>query len=282
MPARPPTLDLLLLLALEEDSPAGDVTTEAIVDAGARGRGRFVARAAAVLAGQEAAARVFALVDAGIEVVFDRPDGAWLEAGERFAEARGRLVSLLRAERTALNLLQRLSGVASLTRRFVDAVAGTGAAVVDTRKTTPGMRALEKAAVRAGGGRSHRSSLSDGVLVKTNHVRLAGGVGEALRRARAGAPHTLRVEVEVRDLAELDQALAAGADAVLLDNMSPGAVAEAVAAVRGRCLLEASGGIHLDNVRAFAEAGVDLVSVGALTHSAPAADLAFELEEIGP
>jgi nicotinate-nucleotide pyrophosphorylase (carboxylating) len=273
-----PALTRLLLLALAEDAPSGDATSEAVLgDEELVASGRFVARAPCVLAGTRAAAQVFTLVDPEAKLSFQQADGARLEAGQAFGIASGRATSLLLAERTALNLMQRLSGIATLTRRFVDAVAGTRAQVVDTRKTTPGLRALEKAAVRAGGGRNHRHSLSDGVLIKTNHVRVAGSVAEAVARARRRACHTLRVEVEVRDLLELGQAIEDGADACLLDNMTPQAMREAVAQARGRVLLEASGGVRLENVREVAGTGVDLVSVGALTHSAPAADLAFEV-----
>ena len=279
MPGRTPPIDRILLLALAEDLPSGDVTTAAVVTGEPLARGAFVARAPSVLAGTGAASRVFELVDPEVRVRFARADGDRLAAGERFGEVSGPAASLLGGERTALNLLQRLCGVATLTRAFVDAVAGTGARIVDTRKTTPGLRALEKAAVRAGGGRSHRSSLSDGILIKTNHVRLAGSVAEAVRRARLAAPHTLRVEVEVRDPGELEEALAAGAEACLLDNMTVAGLRECVRLAGGRCLLEASGGIRLDNVRAVAETGVGMISVGALTHSAPAADLALEIDK---
>jgi nicotinate-nucleotide pyrophosphorylase (carboxylating) len=273
-------LDRLILLALEEDLPAGDVTTAAIVPDDRPARGRFVARAPLVLAGTAAALRVFALVDPGVRLRFLAADGTSLGAGDCFGEAEGSAAGLLAGERTALNLLQRLSGVATLTRRYVDAVAGTAARLCDTRKTTPGMRALEKQAVRAGGGHNHRSSLSDGVLIKTNHVRVAGSVGEAVRRALERSPHPLRIEVEVRDLAELDQGIAAGADICLLDNMSLETIREAVKRSAGRVLLEASGGVSLDTVRAIAATGVNLISVGRLTHSAPAADLAFEVEPL--
>lgn len=275
--SRPVHLDRLLSLALEEDLPFGDVTTDAIVGAESQGLGEFVARSALVLAGAGVAARVFALVDDGSRVEFDARDGDALPAGSRFGRARGALRSLFRAERLALNLLQRMSGVATLTREYVTAVAGTEATIVDTRKTAPGLRALDRLAVRAGGGRNHRSSLSDGVLIKTNHVRVAGSVATAVERARAACPHTLRVEVEVRDLEELREAMAAGADICMLDNMTLAAMAEAVKVNAGSCLLEASGGVRLTTVRAIAETGVDLISVGALTHSAPAADIAFEI-----
>jgi nicotinate-nucleotide pyrophosphorylase (carboxylating) len=216
-------------------------------------------------------------------------DGQPIAPGDTIARLRGPAASILKGERVALNLLQRMSGIATLTRRYVEAVAGTGAVVVDTRKTTPGLRALEKYAVRVGGGQNHRTNLADGVLIKDNHlaaVRNDGhGIAEAIRRARAAAPHTIRVEIEVTSLEEVDQAVAAGPDIVLLDNMAPEVMAEAVRRIRagapggrGRALAEASGGIRLETVRAAAEAGVDLISVGALTHSVPALDISLELE----
>ena len=274
---RPVHLDRILALALEEDLPYGDVTTDAIVETVSEGRGEFVARARLVLAGSEVAARVFTLVDATSRSEFEARDGETLEAGARFGVVRGALHALFHGERLALNLMQRMSGIATLTREFVSAVVGTGAIIVDTRKTTPGLRILDKMAVRAGGGRNHRGSLSDGVLIKTNHVRVAGSVSAAVEKARASCPHTLKIEVEVRDLEELREAMASGADICMLDNMSMAVMAEAVKVNAGSCLLEASGGVRLTTVRAIAETGVDLISVGALTHSAPAADIAFEI-----
>ena len=284
MPRLPPSihLDRLIDLALEEDLFLGDVTTAAVAGANERASGRFVARSDAVLAGSEAAERVFQRVDPEAQVRFLFADGELLAAGTVFGEADGKAAALLMAERTALNLLQRLCGIATLTRRYVEAVRGTAATIIDTRKTTPGLRALEKAAVVAGGGKNHRSSLGDGVLIKTNHVRIAGSVEEAVKRSRAHAPHTLRIEVEVRDLEELGAALQAKADVCLLDNMGLDALAQAVKFNRDRrsgAMIEASGGVTLETVRAIAETGVDLISVGRLTHSAPAADLAFE---VGP
>ena len=254
------------------------MTTDAVVAPTVAGRGRWVSRGAAVLAGTEPATRVFEIVDPRIEVRFERQDGAVLAPGEVFGQVQGAAASLLKAERTALNLLQRSSGIATLTARFVAAVAGTAAQIVDTRKTAPGSRHLDKDAVRSGGGRNHRASLSDGVLIKTNHVRLAGGVEAAVRRARAAAAHTLRIEVEVRDVEELEAAIAAGADLALLDNMDLSGLRAAVAAAAGRVGLEASGGVTLENVREVALTGVQFISVGRLTHSAPAADLALEIE----
>ena len=278
MPALSPHLERLLDLALEEDLALGDPTSEATLAAGAAGWGRFLAKQDMVLAGTAVAARVFERL--GAECAFDRPDGARAASGEWLGRARGPLRSLLAAERTALNFLQRLSGVATLTRRCAEALeAGGGRTrLLDTRKTTPGWRRLEKEAVRAGGGTNHRQALGDGVLVKDNHVAACGGVGEAVRRARARAPAMLKVEVEVSDLAGLDEAVAAGADIVLLDNMSDAELAEAVRRAAGRVLLEASGNMTLQRLPGVAAAGVDFVSMGALTHSAPAADISFEVE----
>jgi nicotinate-nucleotide pyrophosphorylase (carboxylating) len=245
----------------------------------ARGRARIEARAATAVAGLDVARACFASLDDGMTWTAWSTDGDRVGEGSVLAVLDGSLTAILTAERTALNILARMCGIATITAAFVDAVAGTPARIVDTRKTTPGLRAFEKYAVRAGGGSNHRFGLDDGVLIKDNHIVAAGGVGEAVTRARRAVPHGLRVEVEVANSAELDEALAAGADAILLDNMSPGEVAASVTRAGGKALLEASGGITLANVRLYAETGVDLISIGALTHSAPAADVALELEE---
>jgi len=265
---------------VQEDVGRGDVTTSAVVPVDARGTARIEARVDFVIAGLEVAASCFEYVGPGtVGWTPLLPDGNRALAGDVLARLEGSLHTILTGERTALNLLGRLSGVATMTRSFVDAIQGTPARIVDTRKTTPGLRLLEKYAVRVGGGHNHRFGLDDGILIKDNHVRAAGGVGEAVTRARNAAPHGLVVEVEVTDLSELEEALAAGADAVLLDNMTPEMVREAVTRAGGKALLEASGGVTLDNVRAYAEAGVDLISVGALTHSAPTADVSLEVED---
>jgi nicotinate-nucleotide pyrophosphorylase (carboxylating) len=273
-----PSTHALIDLALDEDLGRGDPTSEAIFPPGARAAGAIVAKQELVLSGLAVARAVFARVDPQIEVLVKHEDGERLRPGEAAAAVSGAARSVLGAERTALNFLQRLSGIATLTRRFVDAVAGTRAQIVDTRKTAPGWRALDKAAVRDGGGRNHRADLASGILIKDNHVATCGSVAEAVRRARAGAPHTLRVEVEVSGAGALDEALAAGAELVLLDNVSPAEARALVERTAGRALVEVSGGVTLATVRAYAEAGVDLISVGALTHSAPAADLSLEIE----
>src|SRR4051794_11153306 len=272
-----PAVEALLALALEEDLGRGDVTSEAIFAATEMSSGQIVAKEPLTVAGMAIAAAVFSRVDRETRFIARAEDGKRLDKGEIVAVVEGRTRALLAAERTSLNFLQRLSGVATLTRRFVDAVAGTRARIVDTRKTTPGWRALDKEAVRAGGGGNHRVDLAAGVLIKDNHVAACGGVRAAVERARAHAPHSLRVEVEVTELQQIDEALAAGADIVLLDNFDPPKVARAVKQIAGRALIEVSGGINLDTVRAFAEAGPDLISVGALTHSARAVDLSLEL-----
>ena len=253
------------------------MTSEATIDPDARGEGRFLAKGALVLAGTEVAARVFERL--GADCSFEQADGGRFARGQWLGRARGPLRALLAAERTALNFLQRLSGVATETRRCVDLLSAAGGRtrLLDTRKTTPGWRRLEKDAVRAGGGTNHRFALGDGVLVKDNHVVACGGVREAVLRARARASAMLKVEVEVADLAGLDEAISAGADIVLLDNMDDAALAEAVRRAAGRVLLEASGNMTAERLPRVAATGVVFVSMGALTHSAPAVDISFEI-----
>ncbi len=268
---------------LREDIGEGDITTLWTVPEGTRSCGAVVAREGCVVAGLPIAAAVFAELDERVEVEGLVEDGRAVAAGTRLMRLAGPAAPILSGERLALNLLQRLSGIATITRRYVDAVAGTGASVSDTRKTTPGLRAFEKYAVRAGGGRNHRSGLYDAVLIKDNHVAAAGGVAAALHSVLSHPTDGLVVEVEVDSLAELATALEGGARAVLLDNMSPAQTATAVALVRARpggasIWIESSGGITLRNIRAYAEAGVDTISVGALTHSAPAVDIALDFE----
>jgi nicotinate-nucleotide pyrophosphorylase (carboxylating) len=269
----------LLRRALAEDlGRAGDVTTDAIVPADLRARGRIVARAEGRVAGLAPALHVFRLLDGDGRVELAKQDGEDAGAGETIAAVEGSARALLTGERTALNLLGRLSGIATATRSVVERLAGLKTRVASTRKTTAGLRALEKYAVCAGGGQSHRYGLDDAVLIKDNHIALAGGIAEAVRRARSGASHLLRIEVEVDTLEQLEQALALGVDAVLLDNMDLATLREAVRRCAGRAFTEASGGIRPDNVRAVAETGVDLVSLGWLTHSAPALDVALDVE----
>lgn len=262
--------------ALAEDVGTGDVTTDATVDAGQRARGLFIVKAPCVLAGGDVAAEVFRQVEPDIAVTFTRRDGDRCRPGDVVGEVVGLARSLLIGERTALNFLQRLSGVASLARAFVDAAAGH-IVVLDTRKTTPTLRVLDKYAVAAGGATNHRFGLFDAILIKDNHVRLAGGVAAAVARCRARRPD-LRLEIEAQTLDEVDQAVAAGADIVLVDNMSLDDVREAVRRAAGRSQIEISGGVSLERIDALARTGADFVSAGALTHSAPAVDISFEIE----
>jgi len=268
----------LIELALEEDVGPGDRTAEACVPPQARGAALVVAKEPLVVSGVSAAARVFRALDADCELEPLLGEGEPADAGAGVLRVRGRLRALLSAERTALNLLQRLCGVATLTRQYAQALRGTRTRLLDTRKTSPGMRALEKAAVRAGGGTNHRGALFDGILVKDNHAAAAGGIGEAVRRAKAAASPFLRVEAEVSTPEQIEEALAAGADLLLLDNLGDRELAAAVKQVAGRVPTEASGGITLGRLQRIAACGVDYVSVGALTHSAPAVDLSLLVE----
>lgn len=273
-----PSVADLIRSALAEDLGRGDLTTRLTIDAAAQASAEIVAQEEGLLAGLPLVERVFAVLEpGGVSVGAALQDGAELARGVVVAKLSGSAVALLSGERVALNFLQHLCGVATLTRRYVRAVAGTRARIVDTRKTLPGFRVLDKYAVRVGGGHNHRMGLDDGILIKDNHIAAAGGVAAAVRRARAGAPHTQRVEVECADLAEVDEALAAGAAVILLDNMNIDQLRAAVRHIDGRAQIEASGGVNLETVRAIAETGVDLISVGALTHSAPAVDLSMRM-----
>lgn len=271
----------LIQLALEEDVGEGDWTTEWTIPAGRRCRAHIVAKAPLVVAGADCVRDVFRAVDPDVDVDIRVQDGAGAEAGTVLVELSGRTRSVLVGERTALNFLGRLSGVATLTRRFVETVAGTGARIIDTRKTTPGWRLLEKAAVRSGGGMNHRLGLHDMILVKDNHADACGGVAQAARAAMERNDRGLAVEVEVRTLEELEEVLPLRVDRILLDNMGPELLREAVIRVRAlgddRPETEASGNMHLATLRAVAETGVDLISVGALTHSAPCADVSLRV-----
>jgi nicotinate-nucleotide pyrophosphorylase (carboxylating) len=270
-------VDDLIDRALAEDVGSGDLTTAAVVPEGAQAVARIDQRAPGVPSGLAVAQAVFHRLDPSLDFTALAPDGRWRDPGP-LARIEGSAASILTGERTALNLLGRLSGVATLTARYVGAVAGTDVTILDTRKTTPGMRALEKDAVRAGGATSHRAGLYDAILVKENHAMTAGGVGEAARLAMANAPAGVLVEVECATLGELDGALAAGVPRILLDNMSLDEMRRAVELTAGRAELEASGGVNLGSVRAIAETGVDFISIGALTHSAPALDLSLIFE----
>ncbi|HTE54373.1 MAG TPA: carboxylating nicotinate-nucleotide diphosphorylase [Kofleriaceae bacterium] len=276
--ARLPEVARLIELALSEDLGRGDVTTASVLDGdGGHAEAAVVAREALVVFGIDIAADVFARVDRRIEVDVRAPDSAAAERGAVLLFVRGPAAPILAAERTALNFLQRLSGVATLSRQFAQAVAGTPARVVDTRKTTPGWRALEKAAVRAGGCHNHRADLGSGILIKDNHIAACGGVALAVERARARAPHPLRIEVEVDSLAQLAEAIAARAELVLLDNMSVAEVEEAARTAHAAGIqVEVSGGVTLERAGLYARAGADIISVGALTHSARAVDIALD------
>jgi nicotinate-nucleotide pyrophosphorylase (carboxylating) len=271
-------LEPLVSRALAEDVGSGDLTTQATVPEGTRARARITQKQPGVLFGVDAAELTFALLDPGARFVRLAQEGVWRDGGP-VLDLEGAAAALLSAERTALNLLQRLSGIATLTARYVEAVRGTRARVLDTRKTTPGLRLLEKAAVAAGGGTNHRVGLFDAILIKENHAAMAGGVGEAVRLARAAAPD-VPLEVECRTAEEVDEALAAGARRLLLDNMSPARMRAIVERVGDRAELEASGGIDLETIRDVAETGVHFISVGALTHSAPSLDLSLLLEPL--
>ncbi|MFN3558000.1 MAG: carboxylating nicotinate-nucleotide diphosphorylase [Brevundimonas sp.] len=277
-----PTLPDLLIepvvrLALAEDlGRAGDVTAKACIPEGARMRAVFAARKPGVLAGIDCVRLAVLAMDPKASVDLKLRDGQAFEAGAVLAEVEADARAFLSAERTALNLLGRLCGIATLTRTYVDAVAGTGARVADTRKTTPGLRALEKHAVLCGGGLNHRFGLDDAILIKDNHVAVCGGVGEAVRRAKAAAGHLMKVEVEVDGLDQLAEALAERPDVIMLDNFTLTDLREAVAYVAGRVTLEASGGVNLETIRAIAETGVEVISVGALTHSAASLDIGLD------
>jgi len=268
-------IERIVRQALHEDIGLGDLTTQATVEAGVQARAELVAKEPFVLSGVLVAREVFRQLEPQTSFEALKQDGEKIQRGEVIAWLKGDASVLLQGERVALNLLQRMSGIATLTNRFVEAVNGTGATIVDTRKTTPGLRFLEKYSVRMGGGMNHRTSLYDGVLIKENHIAAAGGSAIAVERARLRVPHLMKIEVETRDLDEVQQALDAGVEIILLDNMSPAELKEAVVLVDGRALTEASGGVNLDTVREIAEAGVDLISVGALTHSFRAVDISM-------
>ena len=270
-------IEPVVRMALAEDlGRAGDVTAQACIPEGARMRAVFAARKAGVLAGIDCVRLAVLAMDPGASVELKLRDGDAFVAGAVLAEVEADARAFLAAERTALNLLGRLCGIATLTRAYVEAVVGTKARIADTRKTTPGLRALEKHAVLCGGGVNHRFGLDDAILIKDNHVAVCGGVGEAVRRARASVGHLMKVEVEVDGLDQLDEALAAGPDVIMLDNFTLPMLREAVARTAGRVTLEASGGVNLETVRGIAETGVDVISVGALTHSAPALDVGLD------
>jgi len=265
--------------ALAEDVGAGDVTTLNTVDEGTPCAAEITARATGLVAGLFVAEAVFRRLDAEVVVTFMTHDGAAVGPGTPLLRLDGDAQAILTGERTALNFLQRMSGTATLTARFVEGVKGTGAHICDTRKTAPGLRLLDKYAVRAGGGHNHRIGLFDGILIKDNHIRAAGGIRGAVERARESAHHLLAVEVEAQSMDQVEEAIAAGADVIMLDNMGPDEARQAVALIGGRCRTEVSGNVSLETVRAYAESGVHYISVGALTHSAPALDISLQITD---
>ena len=272
-----PMATRMIKLALEEDLGAGDVTTDAIIDPGLKGEAYLIAREELVLAGMAVFKSVFLEVDPGTEFEEYFGDGDLIPPETRVCLLKGWSASILKGERTALNFLQRMSGIATLTHRYVEKVRPAAVRILDTRKTAPGLRWFDKYSVRMGGGGNHRFGLSDGILIKDNHIAAAGSIASALSFARKNAPHTLKIEVEVEDLAGVEEACRGGADAILLDNMDPEELRKAVELVDGSAMTEASGGITLDTVEDIAGTGVDMISVGALTHSAKAADFSLEI-----
>ncbi|MBI5741403.1 MAG: carboxylating nicotinate-nucleotide diphosphorylase [Nitrospirae bacterium] len=273
-------IDVILLNALHEDIGILDVTTSALIPANHVSDAAIIAKGDFILAGLPFAERVFHLTDSKIKFRALKKEGGRIKAGDIIAKLTGKTANLLMAERTALNLLQRLSGIATLTGNYVKSVKGLKAKIADTRKTAPGLRYFDKYAVKTGGGHNHRYGLFDGVLIKDNHIAAAGGVAKAVKIARARAHHLMKIEVEVKNITEVNEALSAAADIIMLDNMSGGDMKKAVSVIRRRnpgVIIEASGNVTLDDVRSIAETGVDLISVGALTHSAPAADISLKI-----
>ena len=271
-------LDELLLAALREDVGTGDITTMSCIPAENCAEGYYLVKEDGVLCGLSVAERVFALIDPAITLTPKAQDGDHVKKGDVIATVSGPARGILTGERVGLNLMQRMSGVATMTAKAVSEVAGTKAAIVDTRKSTPGLRVLEKYAVRVGGGKNHRFNLADGVLIKDNHIAAAGGIQQALEAARRTAPHVMKLEVEVEDLAGVREALDAGADVIMLDNMSPAAMTEAVALIGGRALTEASGNMGDRDINEVARCGVDLISIGALTHSVRSLDISLKFQ----
>ncbi len=270
----------LVLRALDEDIGSGDVTASALLGECEKGEARAIAKSPLVVAGLDVFREVFMAVDSAVELQGDHQDGDRLETGEEIARVTGLCKGILMAERVALNFLQRMSGIATLTSAFVKEVAGTGVRILDTRKTTPGMRILEKYAVRVGGGLNHRFGLYGGAMIKENHIAAAGGIAEAVEKVRRSIPPTLKVELEVKNISEVKEALNAKVDIIMLDNMASGDMRDAVTLIAKRALVEASGNVTLSNVREIAQTGVDFISIGVLTHSAPAADISLLVDNL--
>lgn len=273
-------LDSIIQHALEEDLGAGDLTTDAIISRDAVGKAVLETREETILAGLHVFCEVFKKIEKAIDIESFFEDGQVVPAGKNICVVSGSLSAILKGERTALNFIQRMSGIATQTRIYVDAAGAGKARILDTRKTVPGLRLLDKYAVTMGGGSNHRLGLFDGILIKDNHIKAAGSVGRAVKLAKEKAPHTIKVEVEVEDLAGVEEAIKAGADMILLDNMEPAMMKEAVKLTDDKVLLEASGNINLDNIAEVARSGVDLISIGALTHSVRAVDLSLEIVEV--
>ena len=273
----PMHIDSVVRMALAEDIGSGDITTALTVPECAQATAVMTAKGTGVIAGMDLVRAVFRIVGGEIEFKFSLSDGAEVNAGTNIAIFTGSTRAILTGERVALNFLQRMSGIATMTARYVDLVSGTKARIIDTRKTTPGLRILEKYAVTVGGGFNHRFGLDDGILIKDNHIEAAGGIANAVAAAKEKAPHTLRIEIEVTSLDQLHEAIAAGADAILLDNMDLETMRQAVNINAGRAVLEASGGVNEDSVAAIAQTGVDLISSGALTHSTKALDISLNI-----
>lgn len=270
-------IDRIIVAALAEDMPFGDVTTESTIPPGNISRAKIVSKQDGILAGLDVAERVFRIIDESIKIQKECADGDRIKAGQLLATLEGRTHALLKGERTALNLLQRLSGIATLTAEYCKRVEGYNVRIVDTRKTVPGMRLLDKYAVRMGGGKNHRFGLSDGVLIKDNHIKAAGGIRMAIEAARKAVPHTMKIEIEVADMQQVAEALENKADIIMLDNMTVQEMKEAVLLVKGKALTEASGGVNLESVREIAATGVDIISVGELTHSVKALDIHMKI-----
>ncbi|MCL2023458.1 MAG: carboxylating nicotinate-nucleotide diphosphorylase [Oscillospiraceae bacterium] len=267
--------DDIILGALREDMPFGDITSQAVFSPGDKSNARLTAKGQGVLCGRELFQRVFELLDENVQFSWAFKDGDRVSVGDELCRFSGATLTLLAGERTGLNLLQHLSGIATQTAQAVAAAAGTGAAISETRKTLPGLRALQKYAVRIGGGRNHRFSLSDAVMLKDNHIDAAGGIEQAVKKVRENVGHMVKIEVEARNLEEVTQALDSNADVIMLDNMLPAQIRDAVLLGKGRAIFEASGGINLGNIRQFAQTGVDVISLGALTHSVIALDVSM-------
>ncbi len=268
-------VDEIILSAFNEDMPMGDITTDNIIDPASVSRARFIAKQDGVIACVEVAKRAFQLLDPNVVFFTELPDGTKVSKGDIILEFEGNTAALLKAERTALNIIQRMSGVATRTYGLCSIIADLDTKIVDTRKTTPGLRYLEKYAVRVGGGQNHRYCLSDGVLIKDNHIKAAGGILNAVSRVRKNIPHTIKIEVETENFDMVREALTAGADIIMLDNMSVADMAEAVKIINGKALVEASGDMDEERVRVVAETGVDIISVGKITHSVKAMDISM-------